>query len=140
MPTQRFGEGRNIDDWSQNIHDMIEEMHNRTFFQFRRTDTWQPAINIYEIQTSYIICVDLAGLEESQVAVECVEQQRVVIAGRRDKPRPERHEGSLSVHLMEIDEGPFRREIELPHPVVTDEVEAEYRKGYLWIHLPKKAT
>ncbi|MBN2448444.1 MAG: Hsp20/alpha crystallin family protein [Phycisphaerae bacterium] len=139
IPTQRFGEGRNIDDWSQNIHDMIEEMHNRTFFQFRRADTWQPSINAYETETSYIVCVDLAGLEEKQVAVECVEERRIVIAGCRGKPRPEQHEGTLSVHMMEIDEGPFRREMELPQAIVADAVEAEYRKGYLWIHLPKKA-
>ena len=41
---------------------------------------------------------------------------------------------------MEIDEGPFRREIDLPAAVDTSQVEATYRKGFLWIRLPKTKT
>ena len=87
---------------------MIEEMHNRTFFQFRRRRVRgsRPPTSTRPRATTYI-CVDLAGLEEKQVGVECVEERRAWSSrAAACKPRPERHEGdSLSVHLMEIDEG-----------------------------------
>jgi HSP20 family molecular chaperone IbpA len=41
------------------------------------------------------------------------------------------------MHAMEISEGAFRREIELPEPVEQDRVEASYSKGFLWITLPR---
>jgi HSP20 family molecular chaperone IbpA len=34
---------------------------------------------------------------------------------------------------MEIDEGAFCREIDLPEPIDVDQMEATYAKGYLWI-------
>ena len=49
-------------------------------------------------------------------------------------------EGPLSIHAMEIDEGPFRREIELPEAVDVDRMEATYSKGYLWITVPRMTT
>ena len=67
---------------------MIEEMHNRTFFQFRDARAWQPATNVYEGEQAYFICVDLAGIEENQVSVECIEDRLVVITGARRKPAP----------------------------------------------------
>lgn len=41
---------------------------------------------------------------------------------------------------MEIDEGPFAREIELAQPVDVNAVEVNYDRGYLWILLPKIRT
>jgi HSP20 family molecular chaperone IbpA len=41
------------------------------------------------------------------------------------------------VHLMEIDHGPFAREVELPLNVEKDQIKAQHRNGMLWIGLPK---
>jgi HSP20 family molecular chaperone IbpA len=41
---------------------------------------------------------------------------------------------------MEIDHGPFRREVTLPEPIDVQSVEATYDKGYLWVMLPKITT
>jgi len=69
--------------------------------------------------------------------VQCASPQRLSISGHRLQPRPPDAAGVLSMHVLEIDEGPFRRELELPEPVDIDAVEASYLKGFLWITLPK---
>jgi HSP20 family protein len=133
MSFDKFGQGEGFDEWSQKIHDIMDEMQKRDFVHFRDTGTWQPATNVYETRDHYYICVELAGVREEQIDVECVEGTRIMISGSRAQPRPEGVEGPLSIHAMEIDEGPFLREIDLPEPIDVQELEATYGKGYLWI-------
>lgn len=133
MSMSKFGQGEPFDEWSRKIHDIMDEMQRRDYVQFRDAGTWQPATNVYETRSAYFICVELAGVEEHEIDVSCVECTRITIRGRRAQPRPLGVEGPLSVHAMEIDEGEFRREIELPEPIDVDRMEATYSKGYLWI-------
>ena len=49
-------QGQGIDDWARNIHEMIEEMHRRTYIPFRDCGTWQPATNVYEDEAAYHVC------------------------------------------------------------------------------------
>ena len=44
MAGSKFGHGPGMDDWSRNISDILEEMRNRSFFDFRDSGTWQPAM------------------------------------------------------------------------------------------------
>lgn len=140
MSKRKPGENQSMDEWNRNVHDLIDEMHRRTFVQFRRSGAWQPATNVYESPDIYLVCVDLAGVDEHEVDVEVRDQRRVVLQGRRPRPSPADAPERLSIHVMEIDEGPFRREIELPVAVDVDAVEATYQRGYLWIRLPKRTT
>ena len=41
---------------------------------------------------------------------------------------------------MEIDYGPFEREVRLPDEVDVKKVHAEQKNGLLWIHLPLKKS
>ena len=41
------------------------------------------------------------------------------------------------VHLMEIDNGSFSREVELPPDILPDKIIATYRNGLLWVEIPK---
>ena len=137
MSFGNFGQGAEFDEWSRKIHDIMDEMQKRAFVHFRDTDTWQPATNVYETRDSYVICVDLAGVSQDQVGVECRDLKQIVIEGRRAQPRPEGIEGPLSVHALEIDEGPYLREIDLPEPIDVDCLKAIYSEGYLWIIAPR---
>lgn len=133
MPFSEFGQGERFDEWSQKIHDIMDEMQRRDFVQFRHGDAWQPSTNVYETRAAYFICVELAGVDDQKVDVTCVDRTRITISGVREQPRPLGVDGPLSVHAMEIDEGAFCREIELPEPIDVDQMEAAYAKGYLWI-------
>jgi len=142
MSQQDLSKGQDISDWSENIHDLIQQMHNRKFVQFRDSGAWMPAANVYEAEKTYIICVDLAGMTKENVAVHCNDDRHLVLEGNRPQPSPQiaGAKTTPSMLVLEIDEGPFRREIELPRAFDVDQVAARYDKGYLWITLPKKTN
>jgi HSP20 family protein len=118
------------------LHDVTYELA-RSRFQFA-PHTWEPAINAYRCETCIRICVDLAGVERSQIDLT-VEPQRVLIRGSRELPEPSRDEGrALRLLAMEIDYGPFEREVILPAEVEIKQAHAEQRNGLLWISLPIK--
>lgn len=138
MAFGNFGRGDDPDEWSQKINDIMDEMLKRSFVPFRRSGAWQPATNVYETREHYFICVELAGVKQDEIDVECADRRRVLIHGGRCQPRPAGVAGPLSVHVLEIDEGEFRREIDLPEPVDDEHIDATYSEGFLWITLPKK--
>src|SRR6266436_1401098 len=115
------------------LHDVTYELA-RSQFQFA-PHTWEPAINAYRCETCIRICVDLAGVERSKIDL-IVEPQRVVIRGTRGLPEPTHEEGSaMQLLAMEIDYGPFMREVPLPAEVEIDQAHTEQRNGLLWISL-----
>lgn len=138
MAYDKFGVNEAADDWSRKIGDLMDEMLNRSFVQFRDGGTWQPPTNVYETIDAYYVCVELSGVEQDEIDVQCKDGCKfLTIRGVRGQPRPGGVKSALSVHAMEIDEGPFRRDIELPEPVVVDQIEATYAKGFLWVVLPR---
>lgn len=99
---------------------------------------WHPAINAFRCETAVRICVDLAGVDRSQIDLT-VEPRRVIVQGTRETPEPTLAQGlAVQVLALEIDYGPFAREVELPAAVDVDEVQAEQKNGFLWIYLPLK--
>src|SRR5712692_226104 len=77
-------------------------------------------------------------LERSQIDLT-VEPRRVLIRGARALPEPTHAEGrAVRLLAMEIDYGPFEREVALPAEVEIDQASAEQRNGLLWISLPLK--
>ena len=154
-------------------------------FYVYSSETWTPNVNLYETAMTYLVCVDLAGVQKEKIDVE-VADQRLKLRGARavpmyesDEPaaeapaakeparrgkgsgRPGAHEGDggghqgaqppaaaaaehaephahkMRVHLMEIDHGPFTREVELPPDADSAGITATYRNGMLWIEIPK---
>lgn len=97
---------------------------------------WRPVINAYRCETSIRICVDLAGVDRSDIDL-VITGQRLSIRGARDVPEPAGEEDPvLQMIAMEIDYGPFEREMQLPDEVDIENVRAEQQNGLLWIHLP----
>lgn len=140
MTFSEYGHDDAANDWSQRVHDMLDEMHQRNFVRFREAGTWQPPTDVYETHDAYFVCVDLAGIDGESADVECPNDRTLCISGTRCDPQPEGASGVLSVHVMEIERGPFRREVGLPESIRIDQVNATYSKGYLWITLPKRKT
>ncbi len=99
---------------------------------------WQPAINAFRCASAVRICVDLAGVDRSEIDLT-VEARRVTVRGTRTAPEPTHAQGlAVQVLALEIDYGPFERVVELPDEVEVDEVQAEQTNGFLWIYLPSK--
>jgi HSP20 family protein len=124
---------------------MLERM-SKSSFGFVPSDAWQPAVNLYETEAAYLVCVDLAGIDKETVDLHVVDN-RLALRGRREVPPcPENLQAAndvpcrAKIHLMEIDHGPFTRDVELPSDVLHEHISASYRNGLLWIEIPKKAN
>lgn len=125
----------------------LMEQVNKGYYGFYPSDTWTPSVNLYETAASYLVCVDLAGVEKEKIDVE-VHENRLRLKGTRAVPMKasgkesgeesgETDSKRVRVHLMEIDHGSFSREVELPENVDQFKILAEYRNGMLWIEIPK---
>lgn len=135
----KFGSGETFDEWSRKLHTIMDQMHKRIFFEFRRTEAWRPRVNVYETRTHLHVCVELAGLQQDEVYAEAPDDRHVVLSGLRPRPAADLP-NPYSVEMLEIDEGAFSREIELPEAVDTAQLEFTYDRGFLWLRLPKRTT
>lgn len=119
------------------VGDVSYEMTRMQLWQ-ATPHTWQPAINAFSCESAVRICVDLAGIEKSHIDLT-VEARRVVVRGSRQPPEPtEVDERAVRVLALEIDYGPFQREIELPEEIDVGQAHAKQENGLLWICLPLK--
>jgi HSP20 family protein len=127
-----------FDSLDRQLSDFIEEVSRRSYYRFSKTATWQPAVNIYEGQAHFYLCVDLAGLVKDDVEVQVI-GHTIRIRGARPVPQPAPVAGEPRCVLrIEIDSGPFERTIDLPETANTDNVEAKLQDGFLWITVNKR--
>jgi HSP20 family protein len=119
------------------MHQMADRELSRGGGNFSPLDAFRPSVNLYETEGAFLICVDLAGMDQNDIDVS-LEKNQVAIRGRRQSPMPPDGSRAVAVHLMEIDHGGFCRSVEVPAGVDTDRIEANYHVGMLWITLPKK--
>ncbi|UCG16154.1 MAG: Hsp20/alpha crystallin family protein [Phycisphaerales bacterium] len=116
---------------------MIDDMLGGKSFRSSAPDSWDPALNVYELDDRYVVCVELAGMDCEKIDVY-VEERVLHIRGARAKPAVPDASGPVSVHLMEIDSGRFHRKVPIASDVRVAGVHAVYRKGYVWIDLPRE--
>ena len=129
---------RDFDEVEVRVNQIMDQVMQKPFFRFRTCDRWQPSVNLYETESVYHLCVDLAGIDPKQTEIK-VEDGVLYILGHRSTPSP--MGGSpVRIHVMEIDSGPFHRAITIPDDVDSDRIEANYQNGFLWITLPKNVT
>ena len=101
---------------------------------------WRPAINAYRCEDCIRVCVDLAGVDRSDIDL-VIANQHLSIRGVRDVPEPgDEAKRAMQMIAMEIDYGPFERELRLPAEVNVKKVHAEQKNGLLWIHLPLRKS
>lgn len=100
---------------------------------------WIPAINAYRCEHGVQVCVELAGVNRSEIELT-IRDGQLSIRGFRDVPEPEKEHRTLQTIAMEIDYGAFQREIRLPADVDIHNVRADQKNGLLWIHLPLKKS
>ncbi len=127
-----------FDDFSQHVRSMLDAMSGEQFFRSHAHGGWRPRINVYELPDRYYVCAELAGMPHEKIDLR-IEDGQLHLRGVRPKPALPRGGAEVSVHLMEIDSGPFERTLGLPRDVDADRIAARYRDGFLWIELPRQS-
>jgi len=125
-----------IDVLRGSLNDLIRQAAQLHRAAFHPEGSWHPSINAYRCRKGFLICVELAGVGREQISL-VVEPLRVRVRGQRPPPEPTNADGPmLQLLALEIDHGPFEREVVLPAEVAPEKVHAEQVGGILWIHLP----
>jgi len=96
-----------------------------------RSPAWRPPTDIFEIENTVVVRVEIAGMREEDFAIELDGRNLTVRGSRQDIPE------RRAFHQMEIHFGEFAIELELPNYIEVDQVQAVYSEGFLRILLPK---
>jgi HSP20 family protein len=97
----------------------------------RKEDDWVPLSDIVDSGKELVYCLDLPGVMEHDIEVEC-KDDRLWISGLRKNDLPE----GESIRV-ERPKGSFSRVFKFPCPVDEDAIQAEFKKGVLRISVPK---
>jgi len=116
--------------------DVAYELRSMNFSEFCPLGSWQPALNAYRYDDRFELALDLAGIEKKDIDV-LVESRRIVIKGKRPAPAPVDQEHAQLLSL-EIENGPFCRQMTLPREVDVEKASARTENGLLWVVLPFK--
>lgn len=94
---------------------------------------WAPPTDVYETETEFIITMDIAGMDRSNINV-VTDGRMLTIRGVRNEVAPK---CKKQFHKMEIQVGPFQRLIQLPGPV-NQNIFTNYSNGLLEVKLQKQ--
>lgn len=96
-----------------------------------RTHIWRPPTDVFETEEAVLVRVEIAGMREDDFSIS-ISGNQLTVRGNRPDVQERR-----AYHQMEIFFGEFKTEINLPAPVLTDQVVAEYQAGFLRLMFPK---
>lgn len=94
---------------------------------------WRPPTDVYETPEELIIVIELAGVDEDEMAVTLFSDLLIVEGRRKQQPCTEMN----ACHQLGIHYGDFRSEVHIPAPVDSEKVKAEYKNGLLKVTLTK---
>ena len=96
-----------------------------------RSSGWSPPTDMYEAEDNFVVRVEVAGMKDDDFEV-AIENNILMISGNRPDLNERR-----AYHQMEIRFGKFEIAAEIPIRVEIEKSAAEYKDGFLVIHLPK---
>ncbi|MGB8658637.1 MAG: Hsp20/alpha crystallin family protein [Candidatus Zixiibacteriota bacterium] len=95
---------------------------------------WRPPTDVFEREDQIVVLMEIAGMKPPDLNVT-LSGDVLVIRGER----PEKASVSRTVYQnMEINHGPFERNIQIHEPVDRNNIKATYQGGFLEILIPKK--
>ena len=96
---------------------------------------WSPVVDVSESNEEYLIKAELPEVKKSDVNV-MVQNDALTITGER---KHEEEEKGKRFHRVERSYGKFVRTFAVPADVDEKAIEADFKDGMLYIHLPKSA-
>jgi HSP20 family protein len=115
---------RQIDRAFEQITDTIEHQPEAN---------WRPSIELKDQTDRLILKAHLPGIEPKDLDIQ-VTQDSVSLSGER---RSEPNDEKLGYYYTEFLYGKFHRVLNLPAPIIHDQVHVEFTNGLLTLTLPK---
>ncbi|KTD42303.1 Hsp20/alpha crystallin family protein [Legionella parisiensis] len=101
--------------------------------QFERLDI-SPSMDVVEDKEHFCVQLEMPGMDEKDVKVSITDNV-LTISG--EKSSSKKNEGKKFI-AREISYGKYERSISLPATVDLAKAKATFKKGMLWVDLPKK--
>jgi HSP20 family protein len=104
---------------------------------------WQPRVDIYEAADALFLTIEVPGVADDHASVHFVPGQNgaaphLIIEGRRDAPAIPNSAGPARCLQVEIENGPFRREVRLPRDADGEAITASRQNGLLIVTIPRR--
>jgi len=115
------------------LDDLFQSFLGREAAPFTNGD-WAPALDEIETPEEIIIKAELPGMDEKDISIT-LSGNHLMIQGEK---KSEKEEKEKHFHRVERSYGRFQRAVPLPASVDSEKISAEYKKGLLEVHLPKK--
>ncbi len=94
-----------------------------------------PSIDIVEDKNSFKVEAEMPGLGEEDIKIS-ISDGMLTISGEKTVSKKDEKKNYLS---REINYGCYKRSIALPDSADIDKAKATFKKGMLWVDVPKKA-
>jgi HSP20 family molecular chaperone IbpA len=123
---------RDLENAAEEIEQLFADLWQVFPFSRGIRRVHRPEVDVYrsEDPPTLTILVELPGVDPAEVQV-VASPQALLVAGERRRPRDCGH-----YQQMEIDYGPFQRQVTLAEEVDPEEATATYERGILRIRLP----
>lgn len=99
----------------------------------RTSQSWVPAVDVWETEHDLVYAFDLPGVSEDQISIE-LHEDTLTVTAQRDRTE-ERTEDGFS--RFERRFGLFQRALGVPAGVNEESIKADYRDGVLEIRVAK---
>jgi HSP20 family protein len=99
----------------------------------RTTQSWVPALDVWENEDELVYAFDLPGIPEDKIAVE-LDDGALTITAERERSQQIEDE---RFYRFERRHGTFTRTIGVPQGTTDDAVRADYVNGVLEVHVRK---
>ena len=97
------------------------------------TPGWSPALDVYEDAEKVTVHVEVAGMKKDDFDISLQDDVLTISGERKSESESRGGESFRSERVF----GAFSRSINLPAPVRSDAVKADYHDGVLTVKLPK---
>jgi HSP20 family protein len=127
---------RDIDKLQEEIEELFADLWQVPRFSGMRHG-FRPNVDCFHTDdpAELTVVVELPGVEPESLAL-VVGERALVIAGERPRPRAD----GRVYEQMEIEYGPFQRQVRLPKDVDPEGAHARYERGVVTITLPVSET
>ena len=99
----------------------------------RTTQSWVPAVDVWETEQELVYAFDLPGVSENDIQVE-LHDDTLTVTAQRERTEERTDDGFVR---YERRFGTFSRALGVPQGVTEDGIKADYRDGVLEIRVAK---
>jgi HSP20 family protein len=99
----------------------------------RETQSWVPAVDVWETEQELVYAFDVPGVREEEISIE-LHDDTLTVTAQRDRTEERAEDGYVR---FERRFGTFSRAVGVPQGVSEESIKADYKDGVLEIRVAK---